>query len=140
MKTKKTVIRPPNKKQQANSLKLLHKKTWNIFSKVIRKAKANFRGYTKCYTCQKLFPWQEMHAGHWQHGRCDFEIWNIHPQCVSCNRYKRGKLDVYTINLTDEYGPEMVKKLRQMANTHPGYTYSELKELHSKYLKLYESL
>jgi hypothetical protein len=136
----KTKIPSKEKKPSKSNIRTLHKKAWNIWSKWLRKSQADFSGYVSCYTCNKKLQWFEAHAGHWIHNRLDFDPRNIHIQCPGCNTYRNGRLEVYTLNLIDEIGVEQVKELRREATRHPGYTYPELKELHSKYLKLYESL
>jgi hypothetical protein len=141
MKTRKG-IKPQLKqiKPSKSKIRALHKKAWNIFSKALRKSKSDWRGCAPCYTCGKQYEWQLLQAGHYWHGKLDFDVRNIHPQCVRCNKWLHGNLDNYSMKLIDELGLEEVKQLRRDAARHPGYTYSELKDIHAKYLKLFDML
>lgn len=118
---------------QKSELKKWHAKCWTLMSKWIRSKDANFQGYARCYTCKKLFQWQELHCGHWKHGKLDFDERNLRSQCNFCNTYKGGMLDVYTLNLVKENGLEWVEKLKSDAAQHPGYKLEELKQI---YLRL----
>lgn len=53
-----------------------------------------------------------MDAGHFIHGRLDFDPRNIHVQCSYCNRYLHGNLGEYAIRLIGELGQAGVKKLK----------------------------
>ena len=93
------------------STKTLHEKLWKLFSFYIRQ-----RDKWTCYTCGKVGEGAEIHAGHFKHGVLDFDEMNIHAQCVSCNKWKSGKLDVYAENLIRDYGLKEFKALCQRAS------------------------
>ena len=131
--SKKTLVIEPN-------TKALHKRTWNIFSKYIRKSSADYSGYASCYTCYKKYPWQEMNASHYFHRRLDFDERNIKACCVKCNQYLHGNLGNYATRLISEHGIEFIEQLKRDANSHSGYTFTELKEIHSKYTILFKGL
>jgi hypothetical protein len=76
-----------------------------------------------------------MHAGHYHHGRLDFNRLNIHPQCVRCNLRLHGNLGLYGERLIEEHGVEAVKDLRLRANTVHVYTIKELEEIVGRYQK-----
>jgi len=104
-------------------------KAWRLWSVHARRSAADFRGFTACYTCGKKFPWQEMHAGHYHHGRLDFDPLNVHPQCVRCNLRLHGNLGNYSERLFEEHGPDAVKELRRRASQGHRYTIPELEEI-----------
>lgn len=107
------------------SRKKLHEKAWTLWSKWIRLKDANWKGMVRCYTCGSLIHWKEANAGHYKHGKHDFNELNVKPQCVSCNKFHHGRLDIYGEKLIKEYGLKEVNKL----NRAKVYSEKELKNL-----------
>ena len=100
------------------SLKSLRKEAWGLFSIHVRKKYSDmFRGFAYCYTCRVVFNWNELQAGHYIHGKLDFDERNIHPQCTRCNHFLSGNLGVYGERLIEELGIDEVKKMRREAAT-----------------------
>ena len=71
--------------------------------------------YIHCVTCGKQDHWKEMQGGHWisrtwtVHKVCEE---NIHPQCVSCNKYRPERVaDDYTMYMVDMYGIDWVEDM-----------------------------
>ena len=122
--------RSQTKKLPINKLK---KKAWRLFSIHIRESSADWRGNVQCYTCGKTLPWKKAHAGHFKHGKLDYDPRNVHVQCVGCNLYGRGRLDVYAMKLVDEYGADILKDLER--DSEKIYTYEELEDIIKKYGK-----
>ena len=96
------------KRRKRSQRQILHDKAWEIQSIYIRQSGGE---YTQCYTCLKSYHWKLLQAGHWKHGICDFESWNIRPQCVQCNRWMSGMRDTFMRNLQREYGVEQLDRL-----------------------------
>lgn len=90
----------------------LHKKAWKLWSQYVRSKGADFNGFVACYTCGRRHHWKEMDAGHFIHGRLDFDERQIRAQCTYCNRYLHGNLGEYALKLVAEIGQEGVKKLK----------------------------
>lgn len=109
--------------------RVLRSKVWSAWSKYLRSRAADESGRAACYTCLESHPWQELQAGHFIHGKLDFDEMNIHPQCVRCNNYLSGNLGAYALRLVDEYGREAVEALRARASQHGGYSIAELEEV-----------
>lgn len=126
MKKTKTIKKNP-------SLKRLHDKAWALISRYVRTKDADWRGYTRCYTCKVVKHYKELQAGHFWHGKLDFDPRNLRPQCKRCNKFLSGNLDNYAMFLIDEVGLEAVKKLRQDAARHPGYTRAEILQVIEQY-------
>jgi hypothetical protein len=82
-----------------------------------------------CFTCGK--PGDE--AGHFKHGRLDFDEMNLHCQCTRCNRWLHGNLGEYAIRLIKKYGQEKVDDLVLRANQVRKYKRAELEEIITKY-------
>lgn len=101
-------------------------KVW--YHRVIRLRYADEDGYCECVTCGERKHFKKMHAGHFKHG-LDFIDDNMHPQCVGCNTYRGGRLDIYTLFMIDTYGRERVEELQRLKNKGQKYSKSEYKEM-----------
>lgn len=100
------------------SIKNLRKRAWSLFSLHVRKKYSDdFRGFAYCYTCGVVFHYTELQAGHYIHGKLDFDERNIHPQCVRCNHFLSGNLGVYGERLIAELGMAEVRQMRRDAAT-----------------------
>lgn len=112
---------------QSSLRKKLHAKAWTLMSQVVRLTGANLDGYTECYTCGAVKHYKELDAGHYKHGKLDFDFRNIHKQCTTCNKYYSGKLDVYAEKLIAIYGLEWLNQLVRDAWSHQGYSVDDLR-------------
>lgn len=121
--------RPPSRAKLESQRKRLHRKAWALWSEWIRRSAADDDGLVACYTCRRVRPWQEMHAGHYLHGALDFEPRNIHAQCAQCNTFRHGAGDLYTLRLIDEIGRADVDALRQLAALRPRYEIADLEAI-----------
>lgn len=127
--------RSPLRKKRKNKSERqkLHEKAWELQSLSIRWKDAK-NGFNKCYTCKKWYPIQQLAAGHWKHGKCDFEEWNIRRQCIFCNNFQSGQRDIFMRNLQREYGVEKVDQFEALAEIKGNYyTEEELKKIIKKY-------
>lgn len=121
-----------SKKHQQSELKKWKAKCWRLMSEYVRRSRADWKGYAECYTCGGRQPWVELHAGHHFHRKLDFDERNLRPQCVSCNTYKGGMLNIYARKLIETFGLAWYQQLESDANRHPGYIdINELKRIHS---------
>lgn len=130
---RKKLRKESSKKFQKTEQKKWHAKCWKLMSERVRTKTADWKGMVECYTCYRSFLYKEMHCGHYQHGKLDFDSRNLKPQCTACNTYHGGRLDEYTLHLIKDYGLEWVQQLKIDAARHPGYKLEELKEI---YLRL----
>lgn len=136
-RAKKKPKRIPRKTPKRTMLKRLKRKAWELFSVWVRSHDAaGGLGLTECYSCRLWFPWREMHAGHFIHGRLDYDDMAVKPQCVKCNTYLHGNLGAYALHLVDDYGREAVDLLRTRANMQRPYTIEELEAIVVKYQAL----
>lgn len=120
-----------SKKYQKREWKKLHKKAWKIFSYYIRNKDA-LNGCNSCYTCGKIERSEELEAGHFIHGKLDFDERNIKPQCTYCNKYLHGNLAIYGIKLSQELGDKGMKQLELDSNT-ISYSKDDLENIIKKY-------
>lgn len=95
----------------------------------VRKGASDWRGFTTCFTCPTYAPWQSFDAGHYKHGKLDFDPRNINPQCTGCNRFWHGRLDVYSQNLIKKYGPAILDELSEAAQNPPPLTVTDYERI-----------
>lgn len=120
------------KTYQKKLYKTLHKKAWKLISDFVRQQEADEFGFNNCYTCEKRMPWKELQCGHFFHGKLDYDLRNLKPQCAGCNMYLSGNLAVYSIKLMRELGVEGMEQLRLDANTKT-YTNDEIENIITHY-------
>lgn len=127
-------------KRKPTKIRTLHAKAWKLFSEYIRRRGADWRDNVSCFTCGKQDHWKNMHAGHFKHGKLDFDTMNVNPQCPGCNTYRGGKLDVYALRLIDHYGLKKVRELERRANQEIKLTVGDLEAIIENYKSLLKSL
>ena len=129
-KKEKALIRKQStKKWQDSRRKTLNNKAWKLMSEWVRRKDSDWRGYNNCFTCGKKLHWKELQAGHFIHGKLDYDDRNLKPQCGRpCNLDLSGNLRIYSRKLIGEYGLDWLDKLELDANTHMGYTIPELEK------------
>lgn len=93
--------------KKVTPIKKLKKKAWALQSEWIRRKEDGV-----CFTCGKKLPWKEQQSGHFVHGdSLDFDLRNIHCQCVRCNHWLSGNLIPYTRKMLALYGEDVVDEL-----------------------------
>lgn len=103
-----------------------------IFSEVVRRKHADYRGMVSCVTCWAKFHWKLIQAGHFidrQHLLTRYDETAVFPQCENCNCFmeKTEMLEKYGTFLILNFGPEYPEFLRQKAkgDAH-GFPFKEL--------------
>lgn len=86
-----------------------------------------------CFTCGADTEYKYLQAGHFQHGKLDFDEDNLNGQCVACNKWKHGKLDQYAIRLIRERGQAWMNDLIFRSNQIQKKTRQELEEIAETY-------
>lgn len=117
------------------SLRILKARLWKLTSILVRRRGADSEGYNNCFTCGARKHWKELQAGHFKHNRLDYDFRNLKPQCVQCNKWGRGKLDVYGLRLAEQHGIAWVQKLEYDSRQQTFFTPSELTLLIDDYKK-----
>lgn len=87
------------------------KKLDEVFSQYIRLKYADNNGFCKCISCGKMFHWTRIQNGHYMsrtHLSTRFDENNCRPQCVACNIFKSGNIQMYRRGLIEQIGSEMV--------------------------------
>src|SRR3990172_10334205 len=108
----------------------LKRKTWEQFSFYIRHKEKG-----ACFTCVHRGRPKDMHAGHFIHGRLDFNEINVHSQCPRCNIFINGNLVEYTMKMIAIYGKDTVDDLRREARKIHPFNRVEVQAIYEKYKK-----
>ena len=129
------------------SVAALKKKAWDTFSQFIRLRDcletAGRTDMGQCITCQRMFPFRLLDAGHFVSGRGNAIIFiehNCHAQCRHCNRIRSGEVLVYRRRMVAKYGEEEVRRLEDLQFATRTYYAYELGELLRHYKERCEDL
>lgn len=88
------------------------------FSKYIRLKYSDQNGYCRCISCGKIVFWKEIQNGHYMSRRYFSTRWsedNCRPQCVACNMFNQGNIQMYRRGLIKEIGEQRVDLVEAMA-------------------------
>lgn len=102
-----------------------------IVSKYVRIREADSDGNTRCFTCFRTGHWKTFDCGHFIPRANMFLRWdlrNLRTQCIDCNQYNEGNLDVYTKKLEEEI-PGIVQILTEESRQPHKWSRDELKEM-----------
>lgn len=111
--------------RRPKTLKAAKERAWRAISEYVRRKHAR-NGIVSCVTCGNTARWDGggIHAGHFIHGLTYAQdedtgefYWletQIKPQCVSCNTYRNGMLDVFTLHMIDNHGRDHVEWLQTL--------------------------
>ncbi len=116
------------KEKIRNSYRYLHKVADKLFSQYVRMKGCDKNGFDNCYTCGIRLHWKKMNAGHFHHGKLDFDERNRRKQCPQCNTWKSGNLGIFGTKLAEELGVQGMIQL--MIDAHQRvYSTPELKQI-----------
>lgn len=107
------------KKIKLRKINRMRDEAWGWLSKYIRLKSADQFGMVECYTCGNKVHYKESNAGHFKHGHNKVTFLledNIKVQCVACNLYKSGVLDVYGMRLAKEKGISWLEELTALSH------------------------
>src|SRR3990167_7570478 len=107
----------------------LKKDCWKLFSELIRRRDADWKGDVACCTCRIKKNWRFMHAGHFLGGRRNSTIFdprNCHAQCPADNVYKHGDQLNYYRFMVKKYGEKTVKELEELNKQNIQFTANQL--------------
>jgi hypothetical protein len=120
------------------SLAKTKKKAWDAFSLWVRTADAKGE-MNKCITCERLFHYKKLYAGHFIPGRHNailFDERGVHPQCYYCNIIMGSNPIKYYKYMLKHYGQEVIDELDKLSTTTVKYTVSDYLELEKYYKEL----
>ena len=102
------------------TLSKLKTKLDTLFSRYIRRRKADHDGSVACFTCGIVKHWKEQQAGHFQSRRHHATRWdevNVQVQCVKCNMFGQGEQYKFGQYLDQHYGEGTAEELEIRAKT-----------------------
>jgi hypothetical protein len=127
-------------------MKPLRKRLIDRLDKIVSilvRAMYSKNGFVKCYTCDVVKPIKEIDAGHYVKRSYMLTRWdldNIRPQCVGCNRFRDGNQDEFIARLNLEKGRDMAVELNKKKHTLKQWKISELEEMELKFKKMLKEL
>lgn len=137
VKTKKKL---PNK----FSKKKLTEKLDEVFSRYIRLKYSDNNGKCRCISCTKTLYWKDIQNGHYMSRRYYSTRWaedNCRPQCVACNIFNQGNIQMYRISLIKEIGEQRVNLIEARARQETcKYSEFELNAMIQHYTKEVERI
>ena len=120
------------------------KKLDEVFSQYIRLKYSDKRGYCRCISCGRIHFWKDIQNGHYMSRRylsTRFLENNCRPQCVACNIFNQGNIQMYRRGLVEQIGEDAVNMVEVTARTHVAkYTDFEYQELIKYYKALRDKL
>lgn len=90
-----------------------------VFSKYIRLRDCMVGGYTRCISCGRLLPFEQMDCGHYfsrTHMATRYDEDNCNSECRACNRFAADHLIGYRNNLIRKIGEKRVALLEVKAH------------------------
>lgn len=103
----------------------------DVVSKYVRIKNANAEGIITCFTCAKTGDWTTFDCGHYisrSFMKLRWDLRNLNPQCVSCNRHLDGNLDAYA-EAINSVNPGLVETLIEESRAPHKWTRQDLKEM-----------
>ena len=110
----------------------LIKKLDTVFSQWIRLSNADNNKNCICVTCNKVFFWKKIQAGHFLSRRfysIRWDVRNVNPQCVGCNVFKYGLAYEYSLFLGPVVANELYLKSKEIVK----FTNYELEDMIKDY-------
>jgi len=91
----------------------------SFFVRASRAAYSEHHGYLQCVTCGNWKHWKELDCGHYipRHRRgTRYDLRNLRPQCVECNKWREGEHWKFRQVLVEELGEQEVQSLELLAS------------------------
>lgn len=131
--------------KKVKSTKAIKKEAWSWFSKYIRLRDClitmGSKKQGKCFTCNKVFDFNKLQAGHFIDGRGNavlFEEDLVHSQCIQCNYFKHGNKEAYEPRMLELYGKAKVDEFRQLRFTTKEYSREDYERIRDYYKEEYQ--
>lgn len=121
------------KRQGVNSKPAtLIEKLDRVFSRYVRRSRADDNQNAKCYTCPAGMHWKKLHCGHYKdrdHMGTRWDLRNCNSQCHRCNVELKGNLEVYKSALIRDYGIGIIQELDLLSKQMTKFSKPELEEM-----------
>ena len=109
------------------------------FSYYVRLKNSDKNGYCRCISCGKIFFWKDIQNGHYMSRRymsTRFAEDNCRPQCVACNIFNQGNIQMYRRALVRSIGEQRVDLIEVRARQESrNWSLFELKQMIAYYKK-----
>lgn len=132
---KKEKDKPKKLKKKTNAK--LKKELDKIFSLYIRRKYADKNGEASCYTCGKIYKWQELQCGHFvsrQHLATRYDERNVRPQDIGCNIFGGGRVATFATKLESEQKGMVTTLYRKAQEITKDFPYQAMIEEYKKKL------
>lgn len=135
---RKTPLRPRSGRSKSgkNTRSSLETHLDIVFSLYIRLRDAMYGGMTRCISCGRVLPFDQMQCGHF-FGRKNMNTrWdeqNCHSECVHCNCFDENHLEGYERNLIAKIGQSAFEDLCARAHGMRKWSGWELKDMIKHY-------
>lgn len=126
------------KKKKEKTTSMLKRWADKYFSFFIRQRGMDEFGFNTCFTCGVRKPWTELQCGHYISRSImslRYDEINCNPQCLACNVFKKGNMDIYAIKLMDKHGDGVIRILNEIRWKPFKYSRQDLLDLIEKYEK-----
>lgn len=114
------------------------------FSYYVRLKNSDKNGYCRCISCGKIFFWKDIQNGHYMSRRymsTRFAEDNCRPQCVACNIFNQGNIQMYRRALVRSIGEQRVDLIEVRARLESrNWSLFELKQMIAYYKKEVDGL
>jgi len=110
----------------------LVKKLDTVFSQWTRLSNADNNKNCICVTCNKVFFYKAIQAGHFmsrKHYSIRWDERNVKPQCAACNVFRYGEQYKYSLYLGNKLSKKLLEESRKIVK----FTNVELEEMIQKY-------
>lgn len=110
--------RSAGKKKPKNLKSKLRDELDKVFSQYIRLKYSDENGYCRCISCGKIHLWKDIQCGHYMSRRYMSTRWsedNVRPQCVACNIFNQGNIQMFRRALIKEIGEQRVDLIEARA-------------------------
>lgn len=132
------------KKKPKNLKSKLRDELDKVFSQYIRLKYSDENGYCRCISCGKIHFWKDIQCGHYMSRRYMSTRWsedNVRPQCVACNIFNQGNIQMFRRALIKEIGEQRVDlieaRARQETCKYSEFEYSAMiKDFKKKVIQL----
>lgn len=106
-----------------------------VFS-IYTRTRGESGGYNACYTCNRVYEWGLLQAGHFMSRRFLNTRWhpvNVWPQCNECNVVKKGNLVIYEAKLRAQFGDDAIDELISLSHANEKISDSNIQDIIKKY-------
>jgi hypothetical protein len=122
----------------------IKRRLWRLVSTYIRTKYLDDDGLITCVACGVRKPLGDMDASHFISKNTGMAVYfveeNIHPTCVTCNRFLEGNIPEYYKYMLSMYGQDKIDELIALSKSVVKVSTTDLLTLESEYKARYAAL